>query len=236
MRPAPPDLLRESGAQLAPLLTQRLYAACAPPLRAALAADGAADGADDPVGTEARARVARRTALLEALAHTLVATPRASLVAEPAAAVPYLLEWLQATTCTLDEVAGGAAGGAAPTAPIAASAATLLHAVLDLLAEMLRLLPEAEAEPLGALVPTLLTLLAACERLPGVSARVDLMEACLLCLDAARGLPYHRLRPHKRRVLRVLGEVLDHRKRRVRQAACRCANRWHLLGGRTGPG
>ena len=33
--------------------------------------------------------------------------------------------------------------------------------------------------------------------------------------------------------LRVLERALDHKKRRVRTAASRCANRWHLLAART---
>ena len=114
-----------------------------------------------------------------------------------------------------------------------------MQSVLRVASVLMRSLPESDAEPLGDAIPTLLTLLGTCEaaavqpRVPPSGAAgtlgVGALEACVECLDACRALPKHRLLPSKKRVLRALEKLLDHRKRRVRQAACRCANQWHLL-------
>ena len=109
------------------------------------------------------------------------------------------------------------------------SQAELLQSVLRLACTLMRSLPEADAEPLGDVIPTLLTLLERCEEGVPLSSRLGTLEACVECLDASRALPTHRLVPHKKRVLKALQNLLDHRKRRVRQAACRSSNQWHLL-------
>ena len=236
MRPLAPDLVKEHGAQLAPLLAQRLYTAVAPPLRKALEEANAALNDGPPADPGMRiVTMARRESLLESLTRCLVATPTATLLAEPTVSVPYLLQWMQLRVGSLDASARAAAGdgemeideqGTQPA--MGSSSLALLMSVLNIACVLIRSLPPSEAEPLGDLVPTLLTLLAAREQLPPAQ-RVLATEACIECIDAARALPYERLMPHKRRVLRALEAVLDHRKRRVRQAACRCANRWHLL-------
>ena len=141
--------------------------------------------------------------MLQALTYCLVATPQATLLAEPATAMPYLLQWLQVATQRV-EVEDG-----------------LLCSVLAIVSNLIK--GVAEDEPLGDIVPTLLVLV---ER----ELAPETMEACLDCLDGARGWGGGVIR-HKKRVLRVLQGLLDHRKRKVRQAACRCVNGWHLLSG-----
>ena len=91
-----------------------------------------------------------------------------------------------------------------------------------------RPLMSAPPRPLRSLA-TLLTLLAACDMRVPFEVRIETMASCIECLDACRELPYPRLFPHKKRVLRALEVALDHKKRRVRQAACKCANQWHML-------
>lgn len=46
---------------------------------------------------------------------------------------------------------------------------------------------------------------------------------------SANALSYRQIYPLKRQVLTLLQQALDHRKRSVRLAASRCANRWHTL-------
>ena len=249
MSPTGPDLLKERGAQLAPLLSQRLYTAIAPPLRIALSTNEQAAAAT-PSNADL---IAQRAAMLEALSLCLVAAPTATLLAAPATAVPYLLQWLQvviqpfepdgaphgmpaaafANGMEVDVSAGGdvapGGGGAIDAPAVDADQCDLLQAVLHLACALIRSLPEADAEPLGAIVPTMLTLLGAIDRALPLAGRVDTMASSIECLDACRALPPHRLLPHKKRVLRVLERALDHKKRRVRQAACKCANQWHLL-------
>ena len=103
---------------------------------------------------------ARRAALLQALTYCLVATPQATLLAEPATAMPYLLQWLQVATQRV-EVEDG-----------------LLCSVLAIVSNLIK--GVAEDEPLGDIVPTLLVLV---ER----ELAPETMEACLDCLDGARG-------------------------------------------------
>ena len=91
-------------------------------------------------------------------------------------------------------------------------------------------LPEGAAEPLGDALPTLLGLVGSIDTPLPLSFRAESLEACIKCLEAAGSLPSYTLLPYKRRVLRTLEPALDHKKRCVRQAACRCANQWHLLG------
>ena len=90
-------LLRSRGAKLAPLLPQRLFAACFPPLRAALQAA--------PLNSP------QRRATLRALAHCLANAPAAPLHAQAAAAVPILSQWLQAAA---EPAVGSAPRGSAP--------------------------------------------------------------------------------------------------------------------------
>lgn len=234
MRPPAPDLRRECGAQLAPLLSHRLYSSLAPPLRGAVASAAATDGEGDKLA-----------ALLEALSLCLVAAPLPALVSEPASAVPHLLHWLQLAVHPLEQAAavtsplhpleqGGAAAASASATPASSAQmddeqCALLQAVLRLSCTLMRSLPESDAEPMGALLSTLLTLLRCCETSVPPARRVGTLEACVECLDACRSLPRHRLWPHKKAVLGALQQLLDHKKRPVRQAACRCANQWHLL-------
>ena len=244
--PPAPDLDRAKGAQLAPLLSQRLYASLAPPLRQALEQLAPASQAAAPTpmvvtGSDAGNAAVQAELLkgysyaytLEALAVSIVGAPSRALVSEPTNAVPHLLQWLN---LAVRSVGGRRAeeGGAATVARVDGG---LLHRVLKLARLLMRSLPEGDAAPLGGAIPTLLALLASCEEdggrpLPG-PARIDTLEASLDCLDAFCTLPYHTLAPHKRKVLRVLERALDHKKRRVRTAASRCANRWHLLAART---
>ena len=156
----------------------------------------------------------------------------------PAEAVPYLLQWLQHA---VDALAGPtdqeeaapppdeAAGEAEAQRPARAGLRSgLLHSVLRVACGLTRALPEADAEPLGSLLPTLLSLLGVSERLP-LATQLDTMEACIDCLDAARALPPHHVQPLRKKVLRALETALSHRKRRIRQAASKCANEWHML-------
>ena len=59
--------------------------------------------------------------------------------------------------------------------------------------------------------------------------QVQTLEAALECLHAARGLPPPLLGRHRRQVLKAIQPALNHHKRRVREAARRCANEWYLL-------
>jgi hypothetical protein len=52
--------------------------------------------------------------------------------------------------------------------------------------------------------------------------------AALECLVQLAALPYTALHPHRRRVLRALGETLDDNKRRVRLQAVRCREAWTM--------
>ena len=240
MAPPAPDLRKEAGARLAPLLAQRLYVTTAPALRAEL--DGASGDGGSGGTTGKRpspmAPSAVRLALLDGLMLCLVHAPSASLLAQPATAVPYVLMWLQHAVAQLERLPIDA-----PVPSSLHSRCRLFPAVLRMASRLVRQLSEADAEPLGELLPVLLCLLPAAHgpvaprdapppaaslaRLG--SSHVEAVEAAIDCLDAARALPYHRLVPHKRKVLKALESALDHRKRRVRQAARLCVNNWHLL-------
>ena len=213
---SPPEglLLKQRGARLLPLLAQRLHAAYLPKLRAAHAA--AASGSD------------ARAALLHATVVATTLSPLATLSAQPVATVPLLLEWVHSA----------AARARSADAP----AQALLTAVLRVLTVMLGAISEAEIEGTSSLLPPLLQLLDGCPASgavalapaapiasPAPPLEIGALEAALECLEACHVMPYHRLFPHKRRVLLALQPSLDHRKRRVRQAARKCANQWHVL-------
>ena len=75
---------------------------------------------------------------------------------------------------------------------MAPATCVLLQSVLAIASELMRNLPEEEAEPLGEMVPTLLTLLGACDLLP-LGQKLSATTSTIECLDAARALPYHRI-------------------------------------------
>uniref|UniRef100_A0A7S2BPP9 MMS19 nucleotide excision repair protein n=1 Tax=Haptolina brevifila TaxID=156173 RepID=A0A7S2BPP9_9EUKA len=108
----------------------------------------------------------------------------------------------------------------------------LFPAVLQLVSCLSSQLSEVDAEPLGALLPVLLSLLDASGGNSAGVLQMQTLQATIECLDAARALPYHQLVPQKKRVLNALQPALDHRKRLVRQAARLCTNNWHMLSQR----
>ena len=160
--------------------------------------------------------------------------------------------WLQVSADALREACGDADGvdGAPfePAAPAEAAAAPpplppapgLLLPVLRTLRALLGT-PSAPPEEatVADVLPTLLRLLgplageqspdsppiAADERMALLEAAIDCARACALLL------PYASLYPYRRKVLLALQRPLDHKKRRVRRAAARCANQWHALAG-----
>ena len=202
LAPSPALLVRESGAQLAPLLAQRLFSAVFPRLLEAY--------------ERAPPASAERGALLRACVRAISHAPAAPMRTHAAAALPLLSQWLQAAA---DE-------------PLADGAALqLLLSALAVARALLVALPAEQSGTVAALLPSWLKLLPTLDAPGGAAAKERLvaLERCLDCIAEVRALPYHAIFPHKRTVLLALKKPLDHHKRQVRQAASRCANQWHLL-------
>ena len=211
-QPTAPDLLRERGAQLAPLLAQRLHSALSPPLRSALdqlSADlqqqqhhhqqQGGGGADRP-STLSQGTHWRRSPPASP-AHRRRRSSRARQRG------PHLLQWL----ASLQRMPGGRLGARRRRAALRR---------LRLARLLIRALPESDAELPRDVIPTLLAL--------PQPARP--MTCC--CLATRASIPSRPARPPRRlaisspsppttsevRALRALDT-----KRRVRAAACRCA-------------
>ena len=222
-------LLRETGASCSPLLSQRLSAALLPRLAPSSAGDR-------PAGAPGSAAAS----LWRVHATVMV------LLGLPAAALPPLLRLAPTASLWLRHVLqhccdGGDGGGdSVPRALLGGDAAA--ERVEQALAVMLAFagkLPEAnnrdgaQAEAaLAEAIPAALRFAGLATQLlpPGPASR--LTERALQLLDsAASTLPPPTLYPLKKRVLRDLQDLLDHRKRVVRSAASRCSNRWHAVKG-----
>ena len=152
--------------------------------------------------------------------------------------MPHLIAWAQHAIAQLDSAASGGRGDSMPAVLRNHEMArlVLVPAALRVMSSLTRELNEAGGaqhhQHLDELLSVLLTPLAEAGATAPTPVQMDTMEAALECLDAARLWPPYQLLPHKQRVLKALKAALDHRKRRIRQAACRCGYNWHLLGGK----
>lgn len=72
-------------------------------------------------------------------------------------------------------------------------------------------------------------LLPALLQLSSFQAAAAVRETALQCLTALMELPYARLHPHRRTVLKALAAAADDRKRSVRHAAVKARSVWSYV-------
>ncbi|KAL3894465.1 MAG: hypothetical protein SGPRY_013803 [Prymnesium sp.] len=182
-----------------------------------------------------------RAALLRASAHLTTHAPASLLSSHAALALPLLSQWMEGVVPStagvqpLPPMAGVEPGD--ELHPPTASTLRLLVSVLAVTRKLLQGGASESGSSVSLLLPVWLKMVSTLDETSRTrdetsscaKERLEGLEGCIRCIGEARLLPYFLVYPYKRQVLQMLRPALDHRKRRVRQAAAECINQWHQI-------